>query len=215
MSSNMQTSPAPLFRNQESWVESLKRGEESAWEMLVARFAPHLRQTIRMYLHSSHLPLDLVDDVENETWRTVVRRIREFEWMGDEKMKHWLGKIAHNHVQAFGRMDRQYLTSLDDVQGRGLENEFALDLFSYANGLIASSAEDVSTLRERLADLDAALMELSARDREIFLASLLDNADRGDLAAQYDVEENTISQIIWRAKAKLRAQLKQRQTEEQ
>jgi RNA polymerase sigma-70 factor (ECF subfamily) len=210
----MQTSPAPRFLSEDTWIERLKQGDEFAWELLVARFAPHLRRTIQMYLHSSRLSLDLLDDVESETWRTVVRRIREFEWMGDEKMKHWLGKIAHHHVQSFARADRQYLPSLEDIQGRNLENEFALDLFMYANGLVTSSAEDVSLLRERLTDLDAALQELSARDREIMLATLLDNADRGQLASQYDVEENTISQIVWRAKAKLRAQLNARRNEE-
>lgn len=214
MSSNMQTSPAPRFLSEDTWVERLKQGDEFAWELLVARFAPQLRRTIQMYLHSNRLSLDLLDDVESETWRTVVRRIREFEWMGDEKMQHWLGKIAHHHVQSFGRVDRQYLPSLDDIQGRGLENEFALDLFLYANGLVTRSAEDVTVLRERLSDLDVALQGLSARDREIFLATLLDDADRSELASQYDVEENTISQILWRAKGKLRAQLSARRNEE-
>lgn len=208
--SMIETAAAPIYFDEAQWVDNLKQGDEAAWEVLMARCAVGLRQAIIQMLRKRGLPLDLLDDVEGETWRTVVRRIGSFDWQGDDKLKHWLHKIAFHHVQSFQRVDRHYLPSMEDIEARNLENDFALDLFLFANGLIEISAEEEVLLLERLADLDSALQALSGRDREIFLATLFDNVGREDLARRYGLEEDTVSQIVWRAKGKLRGQLKSR-----
>ncbi|MDX2141463.1 MAG: sigma-70 family RNA polymerase sigma factor [Chloroflexota bacterium] len=211
----MDTAPAPRYFDEQSWVEKLKKGDELAWEILVARHAPDLRRAIQQQLHSNGLPLDLLDDVEGETWRTAIRKMADFTWMGDDKLRNWLSSIAHHHIQTFARVDRKYLPSMEDVEGRNLENEFALDLFLFSNGLVDMSAEDCVLLAERLAELDSALQALSLRDREIFLASLLDNVDRAELAERYEIEEDSVSQILWRCKNRLRGLLKQRSHDEE
>jgi len=211
----MDTAPAPRYFDEQSWVEKLKTGDELAWEILVARHAPDLRRAIQQQLQSNGLPPDLLDDVEGETWRTAIRKIAGFTWMGDDKLRNWLCSIAHHHIQTFARVDRKYLPSMEDVEGRSLENEFALDLFLFSNGLVDMSAEDCVLLTERLAELDSALQALSPRDREIFLASLLDNVDRAELAERYEIEEDSVSQILWRSKNRLRGLLKQRSQDEE
>ena len=210
MSNLMDTARAPSLDDQ-TWIEQLKRGDELAWEILIARFAHELRDAIGAMLRKRDLGQDLLDDVEQETWRTVVRKIRGFVWQGDEKLRRWLHSIARHHVQTYQRITRQQAPSMDDLQSQTIENDFVLDLFLFANGLVTPSAEDEMLLIEYLGDLDAALLELKPRDREILLATLLDHTDRAHLAQRYQVEEDTISMIVWRCKAKLRGLLKARQ----
>ncbi len=210
MSNLMDTARAPSLDDQ-TWIDRLKEGDELAWEILIARFAHELREAIGVMLRKRDLGSDLLDDVEQETWRTVVRRIRGFVWQGDEKLRRWLHSIARHHVQTYQRITRQQAPSMDDLGSPSLENDFVLDLFLFANGLVTPSAEDELLLVERLGHLDAALRELKPRDREILLATLLDHADRAHLARRHQVEEDTISMIVWRCKAKLRSLLQARQ----
>ena len=210
MSHYMDTAPATIH-DQEQWVDRLKRGDEIAWELLVARYAGDLRDAIGQMLRKRDLPNELLDDVEQETWRTAVRKMDGFVYQSEDKLGHWLHSIARHHVQTFLRVDRQHVPSMEDIQAKNLENEFTLDMFLYANGLINHSAEDEVLLFEQVSILDDVLCDLKPRDREILLASLLDNTDRSELARRYQLEEDTISMIVWRCKGKLRGMLKARQ----
>jgi RNA polymerase sigma factor (sigma-70 family) len=205
--SGMDTAKAPLYFSEEAWIDDLKQGNELAWELLMARYAPALRQAIGQMLSKRGMPLDLREDIEGETWITAVRRIESFAYEGEDKLRRWLHKIAFHHVQSFTRLDRHMMPSFEEVQARGVESEFALDFFLFANNLMEVSAEEEVLLMERLEDLDAALQTLNARDREILLAMLMEDVDRETLALRYGLKEDSVSQIIWRAKSCLRARL--------
>ncbi|MCL4247168.1 MAG: sigma-70 family RNA polymerase sigma factor [Anaerolineae bacterium] len=209
MSHYMDTAPA-TFRDQEQWIDRLKRGDEIAWELLIARYAGDLRTAIGQMLRKRDLSIEFQDDIEQETWRTAVHKMGTFVYQSEDKLAHWLHSIARHHVQTYMRTDRQQSPSMEDIQSKNLENEFTLDMFLYANGLISHSAEDEVLLFEQVAILEDVLSDLKLRDREILLASLLDNSDRSELAQRYQLEEDTISMIVWRCKGKLRGMLKAR-----
>jgi RNA polymerase sigma factor (sigma-70 family) len=204
----MRTAPGPAGK--EAWVQQLKAGDKDAWDVLVGRFAQELHTAILRMLNKRDLPLALVDEIEQETWRTAVRKFKTFEWQGDDRLRNWLQSIARRHVQTYQRLERQYLPSLEDIEAQNLANDFAVDVFLVANGLIAPSAEDDAMLAEWMDILYGALLALKPRDREIFLATVLDRVHRSELSARYQVEEDTISMILWRSKAKLRSILKDR-----
>jgi RNA polymerase sigma factor (sigma-70 family) len=205
----VETAPAPVVGDA-GWIKRLQAGDELAWEIMIARFAPDLRVAIARMLGRRNLPVELSDDIEQETWRTAVRKIRTFDFQGVDRLQHWLQSIARRHVQACQRRQQRRPLTLEDIEAQNLANDFALDLFMFANGLIEPSAEDAVLLIEELAILDEALCGLKPRDRDIFVAALLDHTSRGELAAEHQLEEDSISMILWRAKKRLRDLLRGR-----
>jgi RNA polymerase sigma factor (sigma-70 family) len=181
--------------------------DERAWDDLVRFYADELQRDIWASMRKRGLPADLIDDVQQETWRVAVQKIGEFEAATVDKLYNWLRVIALNRVRMLKRKQRGDMISFDDFESDEFEGGVSLDYFLYEHDLSSGSPEQKVLLFERLAALDSALDELSARNREILLRRLLSGETPRELASEYGLPARTISTILLRAKQTLEKHL--------
>lgn len=209
------------FATAQAWdehlLERLRKMDSRAWDDLVRFYADDLQQDIWASMRKRGLPADLIDDVQQETWRIAIQKIHEFNAPTIDKLYHWLRVIALNRVRMIKRKQKADVVSFDALEGDSFESGVSLDYFLYEHNLSSGSPEQKVLLFERLAALDAALDELSPRNREILLRRLLGDETPRELAVIYDLPPRTISTILLRAKQTLEKHLSQHdlfQTEE-
>jgi RNA polymerase sigma factor (sigma-70 family) len=189
------------------FVEELRRGDAEAWKRLVVDQGPYLRRCIRYTLSRYNLPADRLDDIEQKTWLTVYTRIQEFEPRRRNSLRRWMDGIQLNHIRNLAREPQS--VSMDGDEGdSGTDDAYLPEHLEDPN---APSPEhqmiDRETRREIWSALDLALQELSPRDREIVLRRVLRREPVEKLAAEYNLKQQTIYQIISNTKKKLRSYL--------
>jgi RNA polymerase sigma factor (sigma-70 family) len=185
---------------------ALQAGNEEAWDTILRLYAKDLRVHIGQSLRKYSIPPEWVDDIEQDTWITAVKKIEEFEWQGEDKLYHWLRSIAFQHVRTLNRKLKETGPSFDAMKDN-IDNELALDLFCYANGVFEESPETSVTLKDTLSAIEAAMHHLKPRAREILVRRLIWRETPAEMAADYGISPEKISGILFRAKETLRVQL--------
>jgi RNA polymerase sigma factor (sigma-70 family) len=184
----------------EQWVERLKELDSEAWDFLLRRYGNELRQDILKSLRRRGLSAALVDDIEQETWLTAVRRIDEFVWESENKFYRWLRVISLNHIHTYRRMLYRE-TSIEDFQCDE-DLDYCLGMW----GLHHDSPEETVVLHEQLSALDRALRILKPHEREMVVRWLMGEPPR-ELARVYQMKPRSVSMLLLRAKGKIEAQL--------
>lgn len=196
-----------IDHDEAQWVEQLKAMDNTAWDDLLRHHSGDLRQSVVRLLHKYHLPAHWCDDVEQEIWRTAVRRIGDFVWEGEGKLYGWLYSIALNHIRNLSRKKGRYNESFDEVDANADETGLTLDFYLYANGITTESAESRAEMREMLAALDGAMHKMKPRDREILTRRLILQQTPREIAAIYGLKPATVSMILFRGKEFIRVQM--------
>lgn len=191
----------------EALLIALQVGNESAWEHLMWLHAQDLNRHIRQSLNKWNLPPEYVDDIQQETWITAVQKIETFEWQGEDKLYNWLRTIAFQHVRTMHRKLKDRGPSFDAMEAN-VENELALDLFCYANGVYEEGPENELALKDTMKVIDSAMQYLKPLAREILVRRLIWRETPAEMAADYGIPPEKISGILFRAKEALRAQLR-------
>jgi len=186
--------------DRQEWVNQLKVWDNRAWEILLHNHARDLRRDITISLRKRQLSTDWVDDIQQETWMTVVKEIDKFDWQGEDKFYNWLRSIARYHIQTLNHKVKHNAISFDEIEDNAVENGLSLDLFMYVHGLVGDSPENEVALRESMMALDTALQRLKPREREIVMRRLIWRETPKEMAADYGVKPESISMILARAK---------------
>ena len=188
-------------------VKNLKSSEpavyEQAWEALLQQYADDLRRDILKSLNKRGISPDYADDIEQQTWLTAVRKVKDFELLGEGKLYRWLRVISLKHILNLvrGVKDDLSLEGLDEEAQKG--PSLLLDHLLYKNGVHSQSAEVEALLQERLAVLVDVIRILSPRDREIVMRRWVGDEKPQDFAHEYKVTAHAISKVLTRAKRKL------------
>lgn len=129
----------------------------------------------------------LVDDVVQETFLVVHRRLSEFE--GRSSMKTWLYGIVRRVVSDHRRTLRRKpgldaLNAMNDAQGGDLEAVHDTS----ARGPEASLEQG-----EQLQLVRRLLLELDEEKREVFILTELEGMTMAEIAEALDVNPNTVS----------------------
>ncbi len=184
------------------WVQSILDLNSDTWTELHGIYSSTLRVDIEKSLRKRGLSLEVVDDIEQETWITAIRRIREeFTWVDEERFYHWLRCIALNNVRTYARKQSMYI-SFSDFQG----DDGALDDFMDNFVWSSQSIEDAVIRHERLSALDQIIRALPPRDGEILMRRIMGETPR-ELATQYHMKPKSLRMLLWRAKEKLESLL--------
>jgi len=201
-------------------IAQLKMGDVEAWEQFHKQYAPRLREDIRRSLGKRGMSLDRADDIEQDVWQFVKKRIDLFEYQSQAKTHHWLANIAYNHVRTLRHAERRgNPVSLDEIAAaEDSENAISADRFYYQNRLYVESAEESAEAalsraqlqQELLPILERALRELSARDREIVVRRLVLKEKPAELAKRFNLKTANVYQIVSRAKNSMKAYLRAR-----
>jgi RNA polymerase sigma-70 factor (ECF subfamily) len=126
-------------------------------------------------------PEATVDDVVQEVFVVVYRRLSQFEWRSS--LRTWLFGIVLNVVRAHRRSLRAkhpHALSAD----RGADPDAVIDL--------ASGPQDVAMKAQAARLLDRLLEELDDEKRAVFVLAELEQLSAPEIAAALDVPVNTV-----------------------
>ena len=192
-----------MMKFDDQWVAALKTLDTQAWDMLLRYHADELRRGIQASLAKRGMSAALVDDIEQETWLTAVRKIAEFRWEDVDRFFRWLRVISLNHILTYRRKQGDQI-SIDDNVDSDVDDmlEQFYNLYSPTN----ASIEDEVARREQLSAIDKAMRELKPHEREMLLRWVMGEKPR-DLARDYNMKAHSVSMVLLRAKDKIEANL--------
>lgn len=179
-------------------------GDEASWDELLRRYGAFLDWIIRRALTSARGRVpgpDEVTDVRHEVVAWLVaeegRVLRTYR--GESKLTSWLGVLV-------GRRARRIAS-----RGASLEHKTvsldALTADATSHLAVAKGAGDGEARGQALMALADAIEELSDRDRALLKGAFYDHRSYVDLAKELGVREDSVGQLLFRAKKRLKERL--------
>ncbi|MEC4819726.1 MAG: sigma-70 family RNA polymerase sigma factor, partial [Scytonema sp. PMC 1069.18] len=178
-------------------LRGLTSSDDEAWNLIYEVYAPRLRRFISRIASSE----DMVQDALSLTLFQAYQRRNDFEYESEQKTFSWLMKIARNNVYNLLRRDKR---GLDEVSVDSFIDQEDSDIgpkrpITRANEQYVEQRLEIEEVFEAL---DTA--GISPRNREIYISYFLRGYSKIELAEQYFLQPNTISNIIYRITKQLR-----------
>lgn len=139
-------------------------------------------------------------DAEDLTQEVFVRLTRNPDRHNGENIEAYVFKIASTVLKDWGRYRTARQAQAHRALGDATEN-----LETPAVLVEERTPERVLMAKEALQDLDEALAQLSARTREIFLLSRIENVHHRDIANLHGISISAVEKHVLRAIAHLAA----------
>jgi RNA polymerase sigma factor (sigma-70 family) len=187
-------------------------GEDEAWQEFLSQYGPFLDFIVRKALIATrrgNVPTQSrVEEVRDEilTWflENEGRVLKTYR--GEAKITSWLGVVAGRRARRLARRGlglSSKMVSLD-----ALTEEAATQLSVRSRGAEDAALEEDEELRaQALARVASALEELPDRDRALLRGVFFDERSYEQLAQEVGVKPDSIGQLLYRAKDKLRKKL--------
>jgi len=170
----------------------------SAFHCLYTRY----ERPLLFYIRSMVRPVEAAEDVFQETWQQVVKKLPGFRFKG--AFRNWLYTIAHHRVIDHVRgAVRQPQVSLDEPVEAGVATTL--------HELLADPAPDMVTtlsVRDLYHKLCTLVEQLPPAQREVFLMRTDAGLSFNEIAALVDAPLNTVLGRMHYAITRLRAELK-------
>lgn len=199
----------------EAVADALRRGDEEVFTHLVHQYHGILRRIARLYVSSS----SMVDDVVQDTWLAVIRGVWAFE--GRSTLKTWILRILINRAKTRALRERRTvsleeaeaaaLASRDDgsipeeSEGEGLpENDPGADLTART----ASSPEAGLLSQEVRARLRGVIDALPPRQRIVITMRDLEGCSSEEVCNVLGLSETNQRVLLHRARSSVRATMK-------
>ena len=191
-------------------VQLLRRcakGDEAAWEDFLARYGPFIDFIVRRALtgvrRGTPPQATQVEEIREELLAWFLendgRVLRTYR--GESKITSWLGVVAGRRARRLARRGaglRSKMVSLDALTAEAATHLAVED---------AAAEEDQDVRAQALQRLASALEELPARDRALLRGAFFDERSYTDLADEVGVKADSIGQLLYRAKDKLKKKL--------
>lgn len=186
-----------------SLIQRCADGEDAAWSELLRRYGAFLEFIVRRALaQGGRLPApDRVLEVKDEVLAWLIedegRVLRTYR--GESRITSWLGVVVGRRARRIAR------------RGSGLESRtVSLDaLTAEATSHLArdDGADEGSERQVALAKLGDALEQLPERDRALLRGAFYDKRSYEEMAEELGVRPDSIGQLLFRAKQKLKKAL--------
>jgi RNA polymerase sigma factor (sigma-70 family) len=175
--------------NESALIQSLKNGDEKAFEALVAAYRDRVYNTTLGFVQNEHDAEELTQDV----FIKVYRKIEGFK--GESKLSTWLYRIAVTQSIDFLRKKKRqkrgsFLTSLFGKQETG-EPDF------HHPGVVAEQKENASVLF-------FAVRQLPEQQQTAFLLQKMEGLSQQQVAEVMNTTESSVESLLHRAKTNLR-----------
>jgi RNA polymerase sigma-70 factor (ECF subfamily) len=179
-----------LFAFDEAYVGRLREGDPST----EAHFVAYFSQLIQIKLRARFLPPEIVDDLKQETFARVLRKLRSDGGIRHaDRLGPFVNSVCNNvlleHYRAGAKnvaLEPDHLEIPDKVLS--LEQ-------------LAISEQTVGMVRK-------ILVQLPERDREILKELFLEEADKDDVCQRFGVKRDYLRVLVHRAKDKFRAAMR-------
>lgn len=189
-------------------VESLRAGDERAFETLVERYHGSLVRIAMIYVANP----GAAEDVAQETWLAVLEGIERFE--GRSSLKTWIFRILTNRAKTRGERDRRQIPISPIADDD--EPEVPLDRFLSADDPQRPGAwatpprawpEERLLRRETLERLGAAIAELSPTQQAVIVLRDVEGFSAAEVAASLEISAGNERVLLHRARSRVRRAL--------
>ncbi|MEZ0230476.1 MAG: RNA polymerase sigma factor [Planctomycetota bacterium] len=182
-------------------------GEDEAWTEFLSRYQPFLDFIVRKALVASgrgKLPTQTkVEEIRDELIAWLLEndgRVLK-TYRGEAKVTSWLGVVAGRRARRLAR------------RGLGLSSKMVSldalteDAATHLSVEQAAADEDEDVRAQALARVASALDELPERDKALLRGAFFDDRSYDQLAQDVGVKPDSIGQLLYRAKDKLKKKL--------
>ncbi len=182
-------------------------GEDEAWTEFLSRYQPFLDFIVRKALVASargKLPTQTkVEEIRDELIAWLLEndgRVLK-TYRGEAKITSWLGVVAGRRARRLAR------------RGLGLSSKMVSldalteDAATHLSVQEAAADEDEDVRAQALARVASALEELPERDKALLRGAFFDDRSYEQLAQDVGVKADSIGQLLYRAKDKLKKKL--------
>jgi RNA polymerase sigma-70 factor, ECF subfamily len=203
-------------------VESLRAGDESAFEMLIDRYHNSLLRLAMLYVPNRAA----AEDVVQETWLGVLQGLARFE--GRSSLKTWIFRILTNRARTRGQREGRSVAFSDLAVAEAGSGELSVDADqfwpadhpSWANIWVSyprnwnELPEDRLLSRETLARVQAAIAALPPSQREVIRLRDVEGWTSEEVCNVLEITETNQRVLLHRARAKVRRDVEQYLNEE-
>jgi RNA polymerase sigma factor (sigma-70 family) len=185
-------------------VRRCAEGEDAAWEELLHRYGAFLNYMIRRALvacRGGRVPsVDEVEEIRDEivAWLLANEGRVLKTYRGESRLTSWLGVVVGRRARRLARRGaglRERTVSLDSLTPEATSH-LALD-----------PREDQTPRQLALAQLTDAIERLSERDRLLLRGAFYEKRSYAELAQELGVRTDSIGQLLYRAKSRLKKHL--------
>jgi RNA polymerase sigma-70 factor (ECF subfamily) len=198
-------------------VDSLRAGDESAFETLIARYHNQLLRLAMLYVSSRAV----AEDVVQETWLGVLQGLARFE--GRSSLKTWIFRILTNRARTRGQREGRSVAFSDLAIAEAGSGETSVDADQFwpadhpawANGWVSyprnwnELPEERLLSRELLARVQAAIAALPPIQREVITLRDVEGWTSQEVCNVLEITETNQRVLLHRARAKVRRDIEQ------
>ncbi len=198
-------------------VESLRAGDESAFEMLIDRYHNPLLRLAMFYVPSRAV----AEDVVQETWLGVLQGLARFE--GRSSLKTWIFRILTNRARTRGQREGRSVVFSDLAVAEAGSSELSVDADQFwpadhpawANLWVSyprnwnELPEDRLLSRETLDRVQAAIAALPPSQREVIRLRDVEGWSSAEVCNVLEITETNQRVLLHRARAKVRRDVEQ------
>jgi RNA polymerase sigma-70 factor (ECF subfamily) len=198
-------------------VESLRAGDEAAFETLIDRYHNPLLRLAMFYVPSRAV----AEDVVQETWLGVLQGLARFE--GRSSLKTWIFRILTNRARTRGQREGRSVAFSDLATAEAGTGETSVDADQFwppdhpawANIWVSyprnwnELPEDRLLSRETLARVEAAIAALPPSQREVITLRDVDGWSAEEVCNVLEITESNQRVLLHRARAKVRRDVEQ------
>jgi RNA polymerase sigma factor (sigma-70 family) len=180
------------WRTDRELVAAFRRGEDSAFEALFARY----RTPIWSYVTGILRDADRAEDVTQEVFISVLRRLRDTE--RPIAFKPWIYQIAKNACIDELRRARRVLEVPFD-----LERESEADTYVVELPLSVPGPDSAVESKQRLDDLRGAFRGVSELHHRILVLRELEGLSYGEIGERLGMSRAVVESTLFRARRRL------------
>jgi RNA polymerase sigma-70 factor, ECF subfamily len=196
---------------------ALRRGDEAAFESLVARHHASLRRLALSYVRTAAV----ADEVVQETWLAVIRGIHSFEERSS--VKTWIFRILANTAKTRAERESRTVPLSALPSGDADADEPSVDPSRFFEqqharwpGHWASPParwdelpEEHLSGRETLDSLKAAIVQLPSKQRQVIVLRDIEGWEAHDVCQLLELSEANQRVLLHRARSKVRQALEE------
>ena len=177
----------PMTTTDESLIERIELGDDSAFELLVKRYQQKVFQTCIGFVHNEEDAADLTQEV----FIRVYKRLHTFK--GNSTFSTWIYRISMNMSLNFlrKRKVKHLFTRIDQNEGK--------------QEIISEERTDQNILRrDEKKKIQRILQKLTVAQRKAFVLSHYQELSNQELADVMEISIKAAESLLYRARTRLR-----------
>jgi RNA polymerase sigma-70 factor (ECF subfamily) len=176
-----------------AYLERLAAGDPETEQ----HFSEYFSELILIKLRARQFTWNIIEDVRQETFLRVLQAIRRQGIREPERIGPFVNSVCKHVVQEFGRSGAR-LTFMDDGAPELPDDR------------VDSERELVT--RERAAEVRVVLSKMSTKNRKLLSAVFLEERPNEEICRQFNVDQNYLRVLLFRARAQFRQTMDKRRT---